>query len=107
MEPTRERKRESKRLLHFVTTSFVILALFFQNFFFLVKSVCATYTSSSLVLFLNLDENSGVTASDTSGNGLNGTVSGSPTWTSGNITLDGVDDKITHPNLRSMVYYAR
>lgn len=44
---------------------------------------------------------SGVTITDLSGNSRNGTISGSPTWTSNYFTF--VDDYITTPNLSSLI----
>jgi hypothetical protein len=44
---------------------------------------------------------SGTTITDISGNGRNGTITGSPTWTSNYFTF--VDDYITTPNLSSVI----
>ena len=44
---------------------------------------------------------SGVTITDISGNGRNGTITGSPTWTGNYFTF--VDDYITTPNLSSVI----
>jgi hypothetical protein len=44
---------------------------------------------------------SGVTITDLSGNSRNGTITGSPTWTSNYFTF--VDDYITTPNLSSVI----
>lgn len=44
---------------------------------------------------------SGVTITDISGNSRNGTITGSPTWTSNYFTF--VDDYITTPNLSSLI----
>jgi hypothetical protein len=61
-------------------------------------------TDSSRVLWLKLDENSGNTAFDSSGNLNNGTVSGSATWQptggvrNGAMQFDGVSGLITVPD---------
>ena len=44
---------------------------------------------------------SGATITDLSGNGRNGTITGSPTWTTNYFTF--VDDYITTPNLSSLI----
>jgi len=55
--------------------------------------------STALVAHWKLDESSGSTASDSSGSGHDGTLTGGPTWTTGTIDggllFDGVDDEIT------------
>jgi hypothetical protein len=70
---------------------FTFLLIFFCIFHFNAFA----FTTNSLLVSLNLDENSGTTATDRSGNGYNGTVSGTPTWSGGSITFDGTNDKIT------------
>jgi hypothetical protein len=56
---------------------------------------CATY--------LKFDDASGSTASDSTGNGRAGTISGAATWTSGNfgsaLGLNGTTNSVTVPNL--------
>lgn len=68
----------------------VLVAVLFQ-----MQSNVLAFITSSLTVSLNFDENSGTTATDRSGNSHNGTVAGTPTWSGGNITFDGSDDKIT------------
>jgi hypothetical protein len=68
----------------------VLVAVLFQ-----MRSNVLAFITSSLTVSLNLDENSGLTATDRSGNSHNGTVTGTPTWSGGSITFDGSDDKIT------------
>lgn len=55
--------------------------------------VCAQDTTSNLVVHWKMDESSGTTAYDSSGNGYNGTVYGTASWQSGYIDnalyLDG------------------
>jgi hypothetical protein len=52
------------------------------------------------------DEGSGTTAADSSGNGNNGTLTNSPTWTSGlysnAISFDGINDLVSVPNTVSL-----
>jgi uncharacterized protein (TIGR03790 family) len=64
--------------------------------------VCISHSCSqplaSLAAHWKLDESSGTTASDSSGNGNTGTLVNGPVWTMGNISgalsFDGVDDRI-------------
>lgn len=79
-------KRRSFQLLSALTLAVLIA--------FLTQSVYAAYTSDSLVLSLNLSENGGTTAADSSGTGNAATVQGTPTWSGGNITFDGSDDRL-------------
>jgi hypothetical protein len=62
--------------------------------------------SSNLLLHYNTFNTSsyngsGATITDLSGNGRNGTITGSPTWTTNYFTF--VDDYITTPNLSSVI----
>lgn len=58
-------------------------------------------TTTGLQGHWKLDESSGTSAADSSGNGNTGTTSGSPTWTTGQIdgglSFDGTDDCIVIP----------
>jgi hypothetical protein len=63
------------------------------------QDVAALYqTRSGPIVRLKLDETSGTTASDSSGNSNNGTLQNGPTWTTGRsggaLNLDGVDDSV-------------
>ncbi len=62
---------------------------------------------SGLIGYWALDENTGTSATDTSTNGNNGTLTGGPTWTTGQIgsavDFDGVDDNIATPSVRGVV----
>lgn len=56
--------------------------------------------TTSLEIWLKLNEVSGTTAADSSGNSRNGTLVNGPTWNrdtrgNGNIVFDGTDDKVT------------
>ena len=55
-------------------------------------------SSAALLGHWRFDETSGTTAADSSGNGNNGTTSGSPTWVAGKfgngLNFDGVDDVV-------------
>lgn len=55
-------------------------------------------TGRGLVGYWKFDEGSDINAADSSGNGNNGTLTNSPTWTSGKIkgglSFDGVDDYV-------------
>lgn len=83
---------------HKVTITLSIIAGLLISF----QVALAAYTSDSLVVSLNLDENSGTTASDSSENSNDGSVAGSPTWSGGSITFDGSDDKIIISNSGSL-----
>lgn len=54
------------------------------------------------IAYWKLDETSGTTASDSSGNALNGTLINGPVWTTGQIggalDFDGTDDYVTIPS---------
>lgn len=54
------------------------------------------------------DETSGTTASDSSGNSLNGTLTNGPVWSSGALTLDGTDDyvSVSDPGAGSVLDFA-
>jgi hypothetical protein len=58
-------------------------------------------TDTGLVLFHQLNEASGTTATDSSGNSNTGTLVNSPTWTtgysSGGVSFDGSNDAVTVP----------
>ncbi|MGG1515612.1 LamG-like jellyroll fold domain-containing protein [Paenibacillus oryzisoli] len=62
----------------------------------------AAATDASLVGYWNLDETSGTTAADLSGNGLNGTLVGAPAWTTGHtnngLDFDGSSDYVNLGN---------
>jgi hypothetical protein len=55
----------------------------------------------TLAAYWPLDEGSGTTAFDASGNGMNGTLVNGPAWTAGRVggalSFDGVDDHVTTP----------
>ena len=56
-----------------------------------------------------LDEGSGTTASDSSGNGNTGTLLNGPSWTTGklnnSLSFDGVDDYVTLPDMGTVESY--
>ena len=61
----------------------------------------AAGASGELMVQWNLDEGSGTIASDTSGNGRDGTFNGEPQWVAGHssagaLHFDGVDDFVVH-----------
>jgi len=61
----------------------------------------AAGASAELMVQWKLDEGSGTIASDTSGNGRDGTFNGEPQWVAGHssagaLHFDGVDDFVTH-----------
>lgn len=65
----------------------------------------ASSVSVNPVVHLRFDEIAGTTASDSSGNGWNGTLTNGPTWASGSngrinnaVGLDGSDDYVTLPS---------
>jgi len=68
----------------------------------LVFNSMANAQVEDLVAHLRLDEGTGITAGDSSGNGNNGTLNGGAQWTTGKLEgavyLDGVDDYIEIPN---------
>lgn len=53
---------------------------------------------NGLVAHYELDETSGTTASDSSGHGYDGTVSGDTTWADGGITLGGTNGHVRLPD---------
>ncbi|MHB9133843.1 MAG: LamG domain-containing protein [Armatimonadota bacterium] len=59
-------------------------------------------TAANVIGQWNFDEGSGTTAIDSSGNGCNGTISGSPTWATGPygtcLYFDGVNDYVRVPD---------
>ncbi len=69
--------------------------------FLLISLVLALACSASadLVLHWTLDEGSGAVANDSSGNGRNGTIDGTPDWVAGMVRgaldMDGASDGIT------------
>jgi hypothetical protein len=64
-------------------------------------TVSNTVPVQGLVCWWKLDEGSGTAASDTSGNGNNGTLVNSPTWTAGEIngalSFNGVNNYVSTP----------
>jgi len=65
-----------------------------------------TQTNPNPVAYWRLDETSGTTASDSSGNGNTGTLENGATWTTGRINnavnLDGVNDDVSVPSGSSL-----
>ena len=63
-------------------------------------------TQNGLVGYWRLDETSGTTAADSSGNGRTGTVSGGAAWTTGQrngaLNFDGIDDAVSIANHTSL-----
>jgi hypothetical protein len=78
-----------------------------------LSSISATFireidSGTPAKLTFGLEEGSGTTTADTSGNGNTGTLSGSPTWTTSGkygkaISFDGTDDYVEVPNSASLV----
>ncbi|MXG90142.1 family 43 glycosylhydrolase [Nocardioides flavescens] len=58
----------------------------------------ASEVTDGLVLRYGLDQTSGTTVTDTSGNNRNGTLVNGGTWSNGSLTLDGVDDFVKLPD---------
>src|SRR5262249_8168492 len=62
--------------------------------------------TSGLVLALGLNEGSGTTTADVSGNSNNGTLTNGTAWTTGKygngVSLDGVNDNVTVANSASL-----
>jgi hypothetical protein len=60
---------------------------------------------NGLIGYWKLDEGTGTTAFDSSGNGYNGTLENNPTWIDGKygtaINFDGIDDYVAIPDLYS------
>lgn len=61
------------------------------------RPALAADVTDGLVLRYDLDQASGTTVTDSSGNGRDGTLVGG-SWGSGVLTLDGVDDHVRLPN---------
>ncbi len=74
----------------------------------LVLAHAAAATLPGLVGYWTFDEGQGKTASDSSGNGLHGTLNGGPRWVEGHLggalDFDGVDDfvEVPHNSLLSL-----
>jgi plastocyanin/3D (Asp-Asp-Asp) domain-containing protein len=70
----------------------------------LTAHVCMPPSGNALGLHLQLNETSGSSAADASGNGGNGTLTGSAAWSSGKlggaVRLDGNDDWVALPRQR-------
>ena len=64
-------------------------------------TVTANTAGNGLLAWWKLDETTGTTASDASGNGINGTLVNGPVWTTGKIggalSFDGTDDYLSVP----------
>jgi hypothetical protein len=68
-----------------------------------------TRVSAALIGYWKLDETTGATASDSSGNGRNGTLLDGPTWDAGGVLggaigLDGLNDRIHVPYHVDLTY---
>lgn len=61
-------------------------------------SARAADVTDGLLLQYDLDQASGTTVTDASGNGRHGTLVGGGTWTGDALILDGVDDHVRLPN---------
>jgi hypothetical protein len=72
----------------------------------LTAAEIAALAATDLVGHWTMDEGSGTTASDFSGLGNNGLVSGGATWTlgivGGALSLDGINGTVTVPNMRGL-----
>ncbi len=66
------------------------------------QSLTVTILDSGLRVWLRLNETSGTSATDSSGNGANGTLVNGPTWAAGQngngVNLDGTNDHVTLPS---------
>ena len=60
----------------------------------------AAAPTAGLIAYWKLDENSGATTADSSGNGHTGTLTNGPTWTAGQVnagvSFDGVNDQVVN-----------
>nr|GID87832.1 hypothetical protein Ade03nite_67560 [Actinoplanes derwentensis] len=63
----------------------------------LTAPLTAAAADDGLVLWYKLDESSGAVAKDSSGNGRDGTVAGTPTW-AGGLGLNGTDTYVKAPD---------
>jgi arylsulfatase A-like enzyme len=74
-----------------------VFVLFISTLLFNME-VSASTLPTGLVGYWRFDENSGLSAADSSGNNNNGSLKNGPTWTAGkmknSISLDGIDDYI-------------
>jgi len=75
-------------------TILIILAVF------LISSVSALSVDENIVALWNLDEGSGISVLDATGNGNNGTIINGATWTTDSVSgsaleFDGVDDYVS------------
>jgi large repetitive protein len=81
------------------------MTLIFDNGYTITRNLVPIVTQNLLLHYNTLNTSSyngsGTTITDISGNGRNGTITGSPTWTNNYFTF--VDDYITTPNLSSLI----
>ncbi len=69
--------------------------LLLTTVYFLPSTVFAASPTTGLVGYWNFDEQTGTTASDSSGSGNNGTLVNGPTWTAGKVGSGGVIRKLS------------
>ena len=88
-----------------LTTSAVIKAKAFKSGYNPSAEASASFTSD-LVAYWKFDEGTGLTASDSSGNGNHGTLVNGPSWAAGitgkALSFDGIDDNVTVPDSSSL-----
>lgn len=71
---------------HLSYLSYLFVAILFATLFFVAPPAhAASFMSSGLVGYWKMDEGSGTTSTDSSGNGNNGTLGSKTTWTAGKI----------------------
>jgi hypothetical protein len=70
------------------------------------SAVTCTVTDTNLKCYWKLDENTGTSAADSSGTGNTGTLTNSPTWTTGKVSygvsFDGTNDYIIRSSASSL-----
>jgi hypothetical protein len=68
-----------------------------------VAAIVLAINADAIVAYsYDFNEGTGNVLNDSSGNGNNGTITGSPTWGSGTLIFDGVDDVVNVPFDASM-----
>ena len=99
----RKRVREIKVVSRGEVRSFWSLAMVLLSLTVLAQPADA---QAGLAAHWKLDDGSGPTAGDSSGNGNSGALQNGPTWTAGQVggalSLDGVDDYVDIPNSPSL-----
>lgn len=89
------------KLISVLASLSLLVSGYISNLNQLATPTVSINQSDGLVGYWKFDEISGIIASDSSGNGNNGTLTNGPVWTSGKfggaLQLDGIDDYVNIP----------